>query len=783
MLKNYFIVAIRNLLRNFSYSFVNIFGLTIGLACTLVIGTWVYQEYSYDRHFSEASKIYRIGVNFFNIGNMAIGPEVLKTKLKEYPTVESVGQLNSIGRVSALINDTEIPIDGAFGVNESFFQVFSYNFLQGQRETALSTPYSIVLREDLAEQLFGTTSILGKSLEIKDDPNRYTITGVVANQGLSHMPSRAWVFQKTTTPQENWTSASSYLYVKIDAEDHQTELDRMLEDQMQIVKELYGASQTMEEFVEGGMYKFLPMAITDIHLHSTLKFEPTPTGNALTTRVFAGVAFLILILAGINFINITTARATTRAKEVGIRKSLGTTKAQLMGQFVIESVLICLVAMTLAMGIGEYFLIGFEEITDLELLPSLLQGWQHLAVIYAGALLLGIISGAYPAIYMTRFQAVRVLKGLVGTGEKGNVRNGLVLFQFAISITLLVVALLIFQQIRFMESRDLGFESENVLVISNIDQIPDHHTFLKEELLKKSYVQTASLSERLPASSSLSISRVDTEDEREVWMQVFAGDENMMECMGFQLLQGRNFSAELSTDTSAVLLNQSAVKELGLQDPVGKTIHNGQYRVIGVVTDFNYETLRKQIGPAMLTFNEVGNDNLSIKWSGRSERLIADILEIWSGFGANTDPSYYHLDENFERLVQKERVLSKAVLIFTFLAMFISCLGLYGLSVFTAQRRTKEIGIRRVLGATVTQITALLSKGFAKPIAIAFILAVPCAYLIANSWLSEYAYRIDVKAWPFLLGGIGALLLGILTISSQSIKAALQNPVNSLRSE
>lgn len=784
MLRNYLLVSLRNLKRHFSYSLVNILGLTIGLACTLVIGMWVNQEYNYDRHFEDAEKIHRIGVNFFNIGNMSVGPEILLDKLKEYPQVEQVAALKGVGDITILSENKEYPISAAYRTSDSFFKVFSYNFKFGDSRNALANPQNMVLTSQVAKQIFGRENVVGESVQIEENEKTYTITGVVESLGTSHIPAKLWIGNKETTNEVVWTSASSYIYAKMNGENPSSELAEILDQQLEEIRSMFAPDQTLEEYKATGLYKFLPMPITDIHLKSKLRFEPSPTGDKQTVDVFAGIAILILVLASINFVNISTARATTRAKEVGIRKSLGTGRGQLIYQFTLESILVCLISISLAIMIGEVFLRSFENLTGLELLPSLFTRSTDFIILFLGAILLGIIAGIYPAIYITRFKTVRVLKGQIETNEKGKMRNGLVLFQFAISISLLIVSIFIFNQLKYIQNKNMGFDMENVMVVNNLHKIPDHMTFFKDEILKNSYVQSASINDRMPGSSMISVTSLNTEDDKEVWIQQFAGDEDLINCMGFRLLEGRVFDPKRATDTSALILNETAVAELELEDPVGKTLSDGQYRIIGVISDFNYESLRKDIGPAMLRLSYRDNYNLTIKFNGEhSQDLIAEVNRIWKASGAEESPGFYFLDENFDRLVKKEKVLGKAVLVFTTLAMFISCLGLYGLSIFTAERKTKEIGIRRVLGASISSITSLLSKNFAKPILLAFIVATPTAYLITTKWLEDYAYRIDIGASPFVIGGVLALTLGLSTIAWQAIKAATKNPVVSLRNE
>ncbi|MEQ9403126.1 MAG: FtsX-like permease family protein [Cyclobacteriaceae bacterium] len=784
MLRNYLLVSLRNIKRHFTYSFVNIFGLTVGLACTMIIGMWVYQEFNYDRHFEDSDKIYRVGVNFFNVGNMAIGPEILKEKLLMYPQVEQTTNLGFMGEVSILVDNREIAEEQAYRADEDFFRLFSYDFLKGNAD-ALDQPGAVVISEALAMKLFGTTDVLNRTIEIKNDPIVHQIQGVVSTNKKSHIPAQFWVSTKGKELSPQWNSASSYAYAKLNTDTPAQSLDEALNKILET--DVYPAvsGDSFSEFMESGIYVFLPMSIHDIHLRSELKFENSTIGNEMTTQIFGGVALLILVLASINFVNISTARATVRAKEIGIRKSLGTSKSQLVLQFILESVIICLIAVGFGMIIGDVFLQAFESLTGLELLNSLFDSPIQIGIAVIGAVLLGVLAGIYPALYITRFKPVIVLKGNVSVNEKGALRSGLVLFQFVISISLLIVSIFVFNQLNYIQNKDLGFETENVLIIRNSESLEKHGDFLNQELKKLPQVVSSSMAVRIPATNTSMIESVNKEgSEEDYYMQRFVGDYEMVETFGFRLVDGRNFSKDLASDSTAVLLNEAAVREFGFEDPIGQTLNDGSMKIIGVVSDFNFESLQKGVSPVMIRLDFKSSSNLMVKFSGSNpDPLINELKSMWEGLGTAETLDYYFLDENFERMVTKERTLSKAVLLFTILAMFISCLGLYGLSVFTAERRVKEIGIRRVLGASVASITRLLSGSFAIPIIIAFIISIPISYLAVDSWLSNYANRVAIDPWVFLTGGIMALVTGLITVSWQSIKTALKNPVVSLRNE
>jgi len=785
MFKNYITISFRNLKRNLIFSSINIVGLSIGLACTLLIGVWVSQELSYDRHFKDSEKIYRVGVNFFNIGNMAIGPEILQSRLREYPEIVATTDIGNVGTLEFKKDGQSVHIENVFRADDEFFDVFSYRFLEGTPNFALTEPNSAVISISTAIKLFGTERAVGKIIERMDTEQAYKVTGVVKIEGKTHLPVQMWISKEESEQELTWTSASSYIYAKIDHDDPKVRLDEILSRLQDEIRSVFAPENTLEEFVTAGTYVFLPLCIEDIHLHSDLRFEPSPVGNNLMVKVFAGVALLILTLACINYINMSTANATNRAREVGVRKSLGSLSSDLIFQFVMESILVCLLATTIALAMGHLFLLGFETLTGMELLDTLITGPAVIVIVYSFALILGVLSGAYPAYYITRFKTVKALKGRLTTDESGSVRNGLVLFQFSISIGLLIVAAFIFNQIRFMENMDKGFESDNVLVVNTVSKIPEHAEYLKKEFQRKSYVNSVSLNERMPASSYTAVTSLFSEDNQEVWTQQFMGDENMVECLGFKLKEGRGFSEQsVGRDTSSIILNEAAVRQLGLEDPIGATINNDRFTVIGVVYNFNYESLKKEISPALLRYSGKGINNLAIKFKGAaSEQLIQDLEALWSDLDTGQPLSYYFLDESYQKMVAREKLLSKAILLFTCLAMFISCLGLYGLSIFAARRRAKEISIRRVFGASISGVVFLMSRSFVRPIAIGFFISSPIAYLIVEKWLQNYVYRVDISATPFLFAGFVAIILGLFTVFGQSLEAALRNPAATLRNE
>ena len=785
MLKNYIKVAIRNIRQHPVYSSINIIGLAVGLASAIVIGRWVYQEWSYDKHFVNSDRIYRVGVNFMNVGDMAPGPPQFSQYAREFPEVERAARLYGYRELDIRVGDETFRENRIYYADSAYFDIFSYEFVEGNRATALDNPNQAVLTREVAQKIFRKGSAIGKTLLVGEEETPYVISGVVGDQHSSHINARIWLSAEPTD-NANWLSASSYNYVLLK---EGISLEMFRNRLRELIKTRVYASlsinQPFEEWIESsGSYRFIPMSIEDIYLKSNLKFEPNPGGNVNNVYAFAGIALLILVIAAINFINITTARASIRAKEVGIRKTLGTGKIALVIQFLMESVFISFIALILSLGLGELFLNLFEHVTGQELLDGLLVNTGQVAAVAAITLGIGLLAGLYPAFRLTSFSPTTVLKGKIysGKSERSLLRDGMVFMQFTISVTLLIGTGVIFNQLQYMQTKDLGFNEENVMVIDNVRVLEDKKSVFKASLLQMSGVETASYNRRIPAGSSVWVTSLKTEEMEEgLPIQSFYGDAQMVKTLGFRILEGRGFSQDLASDTAAVLLNQSAVQALGLEDPVGRKL-NGEFTVIGVVADFNFESLKKKIEPVALLYDENGN-RLALKMTGAPSAVINRAEQLWTDLGAGEPIDYYFLDENFDALMTKEKILSRAAVLFTLLAIIISCLGLYGLSAYLTDQRTREIGIRKVMGATVGNILFMLNKDFTKPVITGIVVSIPAAYIMMNAWLENFAYKAPLPTWILLAACVGALTIAWLTVSVQSVQAATRNPVDSLRSE
>lgn len=785
MLKNYLKIAFRNIRGNFTYSFINIFGLAIGLASAIVIGLWVHQESSYDEHFENADRIVRVGVSFANIGEMAPGPEQFNEVVSPFPEIEKTTSLDPIGTETITVGSREFEQSNVFSADSAFFDVFSYRFVEGSSSYALTSPNTVVLTKELARKYFSSSgSAIGKTMQVGDQKEAYTVTGIIEKQGHSHIPAEIFLHFEPADD-TNWQSATFYNYVLlregVSLDDFEDRLDLLVKNR---VYPSLALNQSYEEWIQtSSAYQFLPMPITDIYLKSNMRFDLDTGGDETNVYIFGIISLFIIIIAGVNFINVTTARSSNRAKEVGIRKTLGTGRYALVAQFLAESVITCLIALVISLGLAEVFLSVFEQFTGVELLSSLFGDTTQLIVIAGIAILIGILAGLYPAFYLSSFQPVSVLKGDISLSKNSLFRNALVVIQFTIAIGLLSCTGLVYQQLQYMETKDMGLDIKDVLVITNSDLVGDQHESFKQQLLNQTGVEEASYNGRTPAGNTIWINSFRTREmEDGLPIQTFVGDYDYLSTMGFQLIEGRNFSRDIVADTSAVILNQAALKALNMDDPIGTQLNDNE-TVIGVVSNFNFESLRNPVEPVAITLGDL-NRRMAVKInSANVSGLLSQIQDIWQSYNFEEPMEYYFLDQNYAELVSRERALARAILLFSVLAIIISCLGLYGLSAYICELRTKEIGIRKVLGATVSNIVVHLTKDFTKPVVVAIVLALPLAFIVMYSWLNNFAFKIDIGPWVFIVSCLGGLTIAWITVSWQSFKTALMNPVDSLRSE
>lgn len=801
MFKNYLKIAIRSLSRQMMYSFINLIGLAVGLACSLVIFLYVYGEWSHDRHFKNADSIYRVGVAFFNMGEFANGPERLKDFLpKEFAGMDGFTRFQQNKKEVFSVGEKTFK-DLAYYVDSSFFSVFTYPFVQGDPATAMMKPASIVLTESMARKYFNDESALGKTIEVGKQKELYVVTGVVKdeNNHNSHLKASIWTSLKSEgLDRENWQSATVYTYVRLNEGVSETDLARAL-DRI-IEKEVYPKSlaaknnMSLEQYIKDeNSVRFSTLALKDIYLRSKANLELTAGGNLTNLYIFSIIAVFILILAGVNFINLSTARATRRAKEVGIRKTLGTSRARLISQFLLESVLMSLLAMVISLGLAELFTFVFFWITGQQLSINLWGDLIGLAGVLIFTVIVGIIAGIYPAFYLTSFKPVNVLKGNLQLSRSPLFRNTLVVFQFSISITLIICSAIIFRQFTYMDRKDLGFTKENVLTIDNLYGMKGTAISFKDELAKHPDVINTSLHAGEPGNKSIiafyTFQTPETEgSDNAPNICTYYGDHNYISVMGYKLKEGRDFDKDLASDTASVILNQAAVRALYLENPIGAVL-NKDITVIGVVSDFHWESLRNSIAPIAImvqreTTSNFSYSQLALKLGSSSPAGVLKSAEaLWKQRVPDEPFQYHFIDDNFGALLQKEQVLGKAVVFFTALAILISCLGLFGLAAYTTEQRTKEIGIRKVLGASVSNIVLLLNKQFTKLVVVSLLIAIPFSYYATEQWLSGFAYRTTLSFWIFAAGGLLGLCISCVTVAFHSIKASQTNPSETLKCE
>jgi putative ABC transport system permease protein len=811
MFKNYIKTAWRNLIKQKAFSILNISGLAIGLSCFLLIAIYIIDEISFDKFHTKASRIYRINsaIRFGGADmKLAVTADPMGAALKkDYPQVEEYVRIyNSNGGKLIKKDLAFIPESRVAHVDSTFFNVFTLDVLEGDAKTALNEPNTVVLTESAAIKYFNTTKAVGKTIETNErNSTLYKVTAVIKDIPRTSHFDFDFLFSMDNV-EYGWGSFLShnfytYLLLKegTDVKQFEKSFDQFISNYVMPEAKQVMNIQSIEEFQKSGnniSYNLIP--ITDIHLKSDYTPEITAGGNLQYVYIFSAVAIFILILACINFMNLTTARSANRAKEVGIRKVLGTERKQLIGQFLCESTLMALISLLLAICIAFLVLPLFNDVSGKQMELQTLFSPVTLPLLIALPFVVGILAGSYPAFYLSAFQPIQVLKNKLQFGSKGGgLRSALVVFQFATSIVLIIGTIVIYRQLNYIQTKQLGFKKDQVLVIDDFSMLGQNAEAFRNEMLKQPSIKNATFSSYLPVANS---SRNDNTFSKEAVMdsksgfnmQVWKVDDQYIPTMGMELTRGRNFSKVFATDSNSVILNESAAKILGYDDPVGKKIYTitdyetgalSAFQIIGVVKNFHFQSLKENIGPLSLQLGRsIGSASFKIE-AGSTAGILKQAESIWKSMAPNMPFNYRFLDEAFDQMYRAEQRVGKIALIFSVLAIFIGCLGLFGLAAFVAEQRTKEIGVRKVLGASVNGIVHLLSKDFIKLVFIAFIIAAPIAWWAMNQWLQDFVYRVTISWWIFLAAAFIAISIALITVSFQAIKAALTNPVKNLRAE
>jgi putative ABC transport system permease protein len=810
MFKNHFKTAWRNLMKYKFISFINLFGLTVGLTCCLLILTYILNELSYDKYNKNADQVYRVTRTFYNGNGVAtlnlstISPPFGYYLPTDFPEIIKMTRLLNNGTTPLRYKDKLINEKDVYFADENLSDVFTISMVEGDPKTALKEPFSVMLTEETAKKYFGNEDAINKVIRANNQFD-VKVTGVYkAFPANAHMHPNILVSFNTLKDsavygeqnlRTNWGNNSFFTYLLLpknyNIENMKARFPAFLDKHMQGE---YGPNKP-SQYTKLDLQK-----LTDIHLYSHTDYEAEPNGDITLVYFFSGIALFILLIACINYMNLSTARSALRAREIGIRKVVGASRKELIFQFLSESILLTWSAIIIACVLLYAMLPWLNKLSGQNLSVTGLMKWQILVPLFLSPFAIGIISGIYPALFMSSFQPVKTLKGLFKIqGSSISLRKVLVIFQFAISIFLIIITMTVFQQLRYVQKASLGYDKQHILTLSYYSQLNDQYESFRSTLLRNPNIKDAARSSRIPtgrllddmgASAPGSDSLVPVKEE----IRFVAADYDFIPTYGIHMVAGRNFSRDYGTDTSNFIINEAAVKAVGwksAQDAVGKNFKYGSItgHIIGVMNDFHFESMHQEIRPMILIMPATSPgqsfyNSISIKIAGNNiPAALATIKDTWQKYLPELPYEYTFLDENFEKLYAAEEKQETIYTVFACISIFIACLGLFGLSAFAISQRVKEIGVRKVLGANVSGIVALLSKEFL----LLVIFAAPFAFVVAwyamHKWLQGFAYRINIQWWVFLIAAIAALLIALATVSVQAIKAALANPVKSLRSE
>ncbi|MCF7815068.1 MAG: ABC transporter permease [Candidatus Cloacimonetes bacterium] len=797
MLKNYLKIAFRNLVKNKSLSAINILGLAVSIAVCFLITLFILHELSYDKFHDNYENLYRTIIKGEITGNpieYAVSMIPLSGVLtNDFEEVEAaVGIFRSGDKRLISYDDKAFYETSFYSATEEFFKVFDFELLRGDKAQVLSNPNSIVLTESLAKKYFGLEDPIGKTI-VENETVEYTVTGVCRDfHTNSHLKMNAITsVEYTEDIAEYWGSFSAHNYIRlkegVDPFEFETKINNLAMEKMGITKE-----QTGMEFL-----LFLE-PVKDIHLLSNYQYNLGNDGDITYVYVFSIIALFILIIAYINFINLTTAHHMIRAKEIGVRKIVGANRKKLISQFLIESIVITLISTIVAFGLIELLQPIFNKLIGIELGLNFILHGKYLLFGMGFMIFMAIISGMYPAVYLSSLNPISVVKGnLTGGSKKSILRNVLVVFQFVISIALICSTGVIYKQLQFFQHKKLGFDKEHVLILPlRSDETRKQAEVLRDKLAGMSGVATACISSNYPgagASQGHGFFPEGKSEEQPWLMKTMNADDNFVKTFKLNILQGRDFDAANKAEDMNVLINETLVKEVGWEDPVGKTfldpfIRDGEtmlpITVVGVLEDFHVNALRDKIEPMVIYYNPPNRNYLSLRLEAGNVFKVMDIVESeWKEMHPGMPFDYFFLDEHFDRIHRTERNLATTFMYFTILAIMIACLGLFGLASYATDRRIKEIGVRKVLGSTVGQIVLLLSKDFSKLVILANILAWPIAWYAMNKWLQNFAYPAKMDIWIFIFSGVIAFLIALITVSFRTVKAANSNPVKALKYE
>ena len=801
MLKNYFKVAIRNIWKNKVFSAINIIGLAIGIAACIIIMVFVFYEKSFDSMHQK--NIYRLDEvqkfeGMVEPQNVALSMYPMATTLKqEFPEIKNYTRVRESEKVNMRLGDKRIILPAVFYVDSTFLEMFDFPLLKGNRETVLQKPNSLLLTEESASRLFGKEDPMGKTVvKYGEDTIPFTITGILKNvPANSHLQfDGLYSFSTIYNPQmmENWGANWLTTYLELDRNANITAMEKKFPAYLQRHMEGEGWKH----------YELFLQPLMEVHANSSnithdyINFQKFDKKHVY---IFSIIGLIVLIIACINFMNLSTARSAGRAKEVGVRKAIGAKRSQVSIQFLVESILIAILALFLAIGLAVLVLPAVSSLSNRALQLPLFSNPFLFLILLGGTVMVGIISGLYPAVYLSSFNPVTVLKSSVQSGpNKFNFRNLLVITQFTGAVFLIVATIFAVKQLRFMQEKDPGFNKEQIVVIPLNNTANKNYETIKQTFLKNTLITSVSASQQRLGNNlhQGGITFHGNGPARDLTSSQVIVDHDYLNLYDIKLVAGKNFSSEASENASTYIINEALAKELLKDEPkasyetlLGKMFGfsgmDSSGKIIGVAKDFNFNSLHHKI-ETLLIFNQKdwGYGEMSVKINGaKSKEAIKYLEENWASLVPDIPFEYKFLDEHFEELYRADNQVSKIIGYLAALAIIIACLGLFGLASYSAEKRTKEVGIRKVLGASVFNLAALLSGNFLKLVGISIVIAWAIAWFVVNNWLQDFAYRINMSWWVFAAAGVAAILIALFTVSFQAIKAAVANPVKSLRTE
>ncbi|MEO9511124.1 MAG: ABC transporter permease [Flavobacteriaceae bacterium] len=811
MIKSYIRAASRNLLKNKGFTLINLVGLTIGVAACILISVYIVHESSYDKDVANSPNIYRMINRYINDGRLEDGvhfsANTASTVLDDFAEVENSGRLMDNGLFYGA-GSNEIRIDGeqmqhhedGFSyADQSIIDIMDIKMIYGEASSALDEPNTIVISKSIAEKYFGKSNPIGKSIYLNgNNDESFRINGVMDDfASNSHLDYNFLLTLEGVEfgegEQTRWVQNNYFTYIVFRNDTNLAGFEEKMSNRIintYLVPAYKSAGFVLpENFQENFFIKLQPL--TDINLYSkNIVFEASKRNDIKVIWIFGIVAFFILIIASINFVNLSTAKSANRAKEVGVRKVVGSSKGHLIGQFLTESILISLISFTLGLLLSWVMMPVFRDMSGKELVLPFSNS-TFLLVVFIAAMVVGFLAGLYPSFYLSRFRPVAVLKGKLSTGTKSStLRSSLVVFQFTISIILIIGTLIVNQQMDFVLNSKIGFEKDQVIQLYGTNMLGDRIGTFKDELKNMAGVKNVSISDYLPIEDTKRNGNSFVNEGRDNIDETVPGqswviDEDYLATLGMKLVEGRNFSEERSTDDRTVIINQTLANKLLLDKPLGKRIsrYGTLYEVIGVVEDFNFNSMKQKVEP-LCFFRGISPSIISIKAStGDIATLLKDIEQKWNLFSPNMAVRYSFMNDSFTKMYDNVSRIRTIFLSFSILAILVACLGLFALSAFMVEQRKKEISIRMVLGASFKNIYSLLSVNFLKLVGISIIMAIPVGWYIMSRWLEDFAYRISLDWTMFVFAGIIALIIAIFTISYQSISAAFIQPLKSLRTE